>query len=690
MKFMHRLHPGFGQYRWVVGSPNAMNRVWEPVLLLAVAVILPTVGLLWFMNKVVKSERLAVQQRLTTVYKDRLTEVAEKVGGQWADACRQLERKPSVHPYRQFIAVVGQGGYDGLLVYDDAGQRLYPVISTDAGTLARPSEDFRDVWEMEFINQQYELAAELYEERARISDDHGRLAAYIGKSRSLAKAGRIDQAVAECRLRAAFSPLAETGDSRCLALIANARLLMLGWMQDNPAYASLYEETFRKLLAMLYNPNGAGSALPADENLFIARKVLEIGEKTGLLTKNSDLLRGTSLKRLIQVEEQSIRLAEQFPTVEKFYEWQGGKLQPLPMEPAPLYGISHRTGRGTCIALASRARLTSLLTEYETNFQDANVNYRILDEAGHLVAGAEETGREPFAAGAVGPHFPGWTVQLFFKGGDVFFEQAANEQIAIYTWTGVLFIVLILASGAVAAKSIGHQVRLNKLKNDFIATVTHELKTPLASMRVLVDTLLEGNYRDQNQVTEYLQLVSRENERLSRLIDNFLTFSRMERNKQAFQMRQVSPVSIARAAAEAVKTKLGRGHCCFETEIPNQLPEVRADHDALVTVLVNLLDNAYKYSYEEKRIKLSVAGDGASVRFTVSDNGLGIPRRALKKIFERFYQVDRSLSRRAEGCGLGLSIAKFIVDAHQGTITVESKPGQGSTFTVAIPVLPSA
>jgi len=677
MKLLRRLHPGFGQFRWVV-------------LLLAVAVILPTVCLLWFMNKVVESERLAVHQRLTTFYKGWLIEVTGKVGKQWADACRQLERKPSVHPYRQFVAAVGQGGYDGLLVYDDAGQRLYPVISTDAGTLARPSEDFRDVWEMEFINQQYEQAAELYEERARISDDHGRLAAYIGKCRSLAKAGRIDQAVAECKLRAAFSPLAETGDSRCLALIANARLLMLSWMQDNPAYTALYEETFRKLLAMLYNPNGAGSALPADENLFIARKVLEIGDRTGLLNKNSDLLRGTSLQRLIQVEEQSIRFAEQFPTVEKFDDWQSDRLQPLAMGEDPLYGVSHRAGRGTCVALVSRAHLTRLLAEYAASFQDANVDYRILDEAGKLVAGVGETSREPCAAGAVGPHFPGWTIQLFFKGGDVFFEQAASEQIAIYTWTGVLFIVLILASGAVAAKSIGHQVRLNKLKNDFIATVTHELKTPLASMRVLVDTLLEGNYRDQSQVTEYLQLVSRENERLSRLIDNFLTFSRMERNKQAFQMRPVSPVSIAHAAAQAVKTKLGRGHCCFETDIPDQLPEIRADHDAMVTVLVNLLDNAYKYSNEEKRIKLSVTGDDGSVRFTVSDNGLGIPRRALTKIFQRFYQVDRSLTRRAEGCGLGLSIAKFIVDAHQGTIAVESKPGQGSTFTVTIPTTPAA
>ncbi len=497
--------------------------------------------------------------------------------------------------------------------------------------------------------------------------------------------GRLDQAITECRLRAAFSPLAETGDSRCLALIANARLLLLSWTQDKPAYAALYEETFRKLLAMLYSPNGAGFALPADENLFIARKVLEIGAQGGLLDRNADLLRGTNLPRLIQAEEQSIRFAEQSPTVEAFHDWPADRLQPLQMGEPALYGISHRTGRGTCIALVPRSRIAALLAGYAGSFQDTNVDCRMLDDTGGLVAGIDQTSREPCAAGPATAYFPGWTIQLFFKGGDVF-ERAASQQIAVYTWTGLLFIMLILVSGAVAARSIGHQVRLNKLKNDFIATVTHELKTPLASMRVLVDTLLEGNYRDQNQVTEYLQLVSRENERLTRLIDNFLTFSRMERNKQAFQMRLVSPASIARTAAQAVQTKLGRGDCRFETDIPDQLPDIRADHDAMVTVLVNLLDNSYKYSYDQKRIKLSVTGDGSAVRFIVADNGVGIPRRAFRKIFLRFYQVDRSLSRRAEGCGLGLSIAKFIVDAHQGTITVESKPGQGSTFTVRLPL----
>lgn len=222
------------------------------------------------------------------------------------------------------------------------------------------------------------------------------------------------------------------------------------------------------------------------------------------------------------------------------------------------------------------------------------------------------------------------------------------------------------------------------MKNDFIATVSHELKTPLSSMRVLVDTLLEGNVRDEEQADEYLRLTAKENERLSRMIDNFLTFSRMERDKKAFDIVEVSPVLIAEDAVEAIKTKFSSAGCDFEVEIEGDLPDVAGDHDAMVTVLVNLLDNACKYTHDDKQISLRVYAEDDGVCFGVSDNGVGLTRRQVRKIFDRFYQVDRSLSRRAEGCGLGLSIVKFIVDAHKGKITVESRPGEGSTFTVKL------
>lgn len=672
-KAMRGINPGYGQFRWVV-------------LLLAVAVVLPTLCLLWFMNEVVKNERLAVRQRLTSVYKAKLAETTALVEQSWAERCHVLDGRPSAHPYNQLVAAVGQSVCAGLIVYDGAGQRLYPIVSADEGTLTGSFAGFADAVEME-LQQQYEQAVERYEQYARISDNQDRLAAWIGKSRALVRLGRLDEAIVECQ-RAASSPLAQTGDSRCLALIANARLLLLSWIKDKPAYASLREEMFGKLLSLLYVANEAGAALPADENLFLARRTEELGREYGLFEHYTGVLDSGILAGLIDAEERSINLTGRFPAIDALSEWDVGRFQPILPDSNDLYGVIHPSSRGMCLAVVSRARLAGTLGDFADAFQDDNVDYTILDETGRVVAGTGETAREPFASGIAGRHLPDWKVLLFFKGGDVF-ERAASDRVAVYTWTGLLVIGLILGSGAVAAKSVSKQVRLNKLKNDFIATVTHELKTPLASMRVLVDTLLEGNYRNPQQVMEYLQLVSKENERLSRLIDNFLTFSRMERNKQAFQMRSVSPGSIARTAAQAVQTKLGRAGCQFETEIPDELPAVRADHDAMVTVLVNLLDNAYKYSYDEKRITLSVACEDGFVRFSVRDNGVGIPRRALKKIFRRFYQVDRSLSRRAEGCGLGLSIAKFIVDAHQGRITVESRPGQGSTFTVVLPTVPA-
>ena len=671
MRSVRKLNPGYGQFRWVV-------------LLLAVAVILPTLCLLWFMNEAVSSARLAVRQKLITIYEDQLPTVARQVEEGFAADCRNIKEKArGLDPYRQFRLAVTEHHCEGLILYGGDGDHTFPALSVSDSAITRAAERFADAWELEFAEERYEEAAQRYEQYARISDGRARLIARLAKSRCLRKLGRSDDAIAECR-EVALSPLADAGDSSVLVFIANARLLLLNWTQGQPEHAELLAETYRALLSMLYRSNQAGAALPADQNLFIAQKALEIAEANPELDVYTRAYFKDSLAKLIAAEERSLAFVEQFPVAETLDDWPAGTLQRLPSpEDAAYYGIAHRDDAGSCVTLLSHEGAGSLLREYLQSFADIYVEFRILDEAGETIVGRAEPANEAFATAPLGQSLPGWTITVHFRSGNVF-EQAASEQIAIYTWTGILVIMLNLLSGAVAAKSIGKQVRLNKLKNDFIATVTHELKTPLASMRVLVETLLEGNYRDQQQVTEYLQLVSRENERLSRMIDNFLTFSRMERNKQAFRMRPTAATAIARAAAEAARTKLGRGNCVFETDIPEEAPEVYADPDAMVTVLMNLLDNAYKYSEQEKRITLSVRTEGNLVCFRVSDNGVGIPRRAAKKIFRRFYQVDRSLSRRAEGCGLGLSIARFIVDAHAGSIGVESKPGQGSTFTVRL------
>ena len=655
------------------------------ILLLAIAVVLPTVCLLWFMTQAVKNERLAVRQRLVDAYQDQLASAAKKADEMCLQRLRAIdERIAGTAAYEFFNSLVGEDGYNGLLTYGESGERIYPLLSADINNVVESAEEFSDAWRPEFEQQNFAEAVKVYEQKADSSNPVSRFQALIGKSRCLAKLDRWDEAVEACK-QVAFSPLEERADARTLVLIGNARLLLAKFLKRDVKYASLFEETFQKLFSLIYTANEAGAALPADNNLFLAHKILKILRENPFLQDRAGSIEA-DIRKLMAVEECSIRVAKYFPAATAFDDWPTGRFRRLQAGEEVVYGLHHKAGNRSSLLLLSRANIASALSDYESTFKNSDVAYSILDNSGRLVTGLEQPEGKPFVAAFVGEHFPGWKAELYFQQGDVF-EKAASRQVAMYTWAGVLVTVLILSAGGFAGQVVGRQIKLNRLKNDFIATVSHELRTPLASMRVLVDTLLEGRYKGSQQATEYLHLVSKENERLTRLIDNFLTFSRMERNKQAFEMVKVSPAAIAHRAAEAVKTKFEQARCKFDVSIDENLPDVLADQDAMVTAIVNLLDNAYKYSYDDKQIQLRVFTEDGSVCFRVSDNGIGLSRRAAKRIFKRFYQVDRSLSRHTEGCGLGLSIVKFIVDAHKGQIEVESKPGKGSEFCVKIPLV---
>jgi len=303
-------------------------------------------------------------------------------------------------------------------------------------------------------------------------------------------------------------------------------------------------------------------------------------------------------------------------------------------------------------------------------------------EFGLVPPGATPQGIEDSAP--AGPLLKGWRVTLAIRNRKLF-DEMSRRQMASYLWVGLLVVATMVALAVVAGQALRRQMRLARLKTDLVAAVSHEIKTPLASMRLLVDALREDVDLDPRKTREYLELIARENARLSRVIDNFLTFSRMERSRQRFEFTTSEPAALVREAIEAAGDRFQAPDCGLEVDVSPGLPSVRADTDSLVTVLLNLLDNAYKFSGEQKQIRLRVFAESGRVCFAVTDNGIGITPRDQKKIFRRFYQVDRRLSRPAGGCGLGLSIVEFIVGAHDGAISVSSSPGSGSTFTVSLP-----
>jgi signal transduction histidine kinase len=668
------------------------------ILLLAVAVILPTVCLLWFMSQAVKNERLAMRQKLVEAYHKPLKRAAEKVDSIWKD-----KSQPGPHLYSRFPGYIFQKlvikpnaihdsfDVDGVLIYDVNGILVYPAFSTDIVEEKLPLEELKEARHLEFVEQKLPEAIEAYQRTEKIVGSfsgHCYISAHswLGEARCLMKLNDEEGAArAYDNARSLIKKIPRwLLDSRFagqkleltrLQLYAELMLLRIRKADRHAIQVAISRACDREKFL---------KDVPSDIRLFYAAGVLKVFEDNkphdSAMTK-----RGLQLARMVQAEELSMDAAKYYPNAPAFSEWPAEAWRRL-FDSQYVYAARYKFEEYTLLLLLKRESVIEDLHPYHEFLNQAGLAYRIVDQAGQYVCGVYSPKVKPILKTTVGKYLPDWQISVYVENPKVY-ENAAKKQIALYIWAGVLVIVLILAAGGFVGQAVGKQIKLNRLKNDFIATVSHELKTPLASMRVLADTLLEGNYKDQKQATEYLNLICKENKRLSGLIDNFLTFSRMERNKHAFEMADTSPAVIANAAVEAVKTKYSEGQCDFEVKISDDLPDVSADHDAMVTVLVNLLDNANKYSHDDKHIEFRVFTEDGLVCFSVSDNGIGLSQRAIKKIFKRFYQVDRSLSRRSEGCGLGLSIAKFIVDAHKGSISVDSKPGTGSTFTVKLPAV---
>jgi signal transduction histidine kinase len=315
---------------------------------------------------------------------------------------------------------------------------------------------------------------------------------------------------------------------------------------------------------------------------------------------------------------------------------------------------------------------------------DDAVVVRIVDAAGVTLAGEGTPGSEPIAQTSPDEWSLPWRVQLHLRS-EAAVEESVREQWRLYAWIGGAAIVVIGGIAGAAGLAVSRQLQLHELKTTAVATVAHELRTPLASMRMLVETLREGRCPGEAQRREYLDLIARENERLSRLTENFLTLSRLEQGQQRLAIAPVEVRPLIEEVLRPLRVRLAAPGCHFTCEAPETLPAVAADRDALHTILTNLLDNALKYTGDEKRITLRVCAEEARVVFTVSDNGVGLSGDERRAVFAPFYQADRKLSRPQGGCGLGLSIVQRLVAQLGGRIRVQGEPGRGSTFIVTLP-----
>lgn len=233
--------------------------------------------------------------------------------------------------------------------------------------------------------------------------------------------------------------------------------------------------------------------------------------------------------------------------------------------------------------------------------------------------------------------------------------------------------------------------RLEKMRSEFVANVSHELKTPVAAVKGFAETLLGGGVTDEKTARSFLQIIYDENERLNRLIGDILELSKIESKRVQLECSPVHLIEFFGSVLETLSKVAEKKKITLSADVPDEL-FIEGDEDKLRQIFMNLLSNAINYTQDGGNVRVTVVNnlkpDGTeSVRFTVSDTGMGIPRKDLPRIFERFYRVDKARSRSSGGTGLGLSIVKHLVELHHGSITVESDLGIGSSFILELPLL---
>jgi signal transduction histidine kinase len=301
---------------------------------------------------------------------------------------------------------------------------------------------------------------------------------------------------------------------------------------------------------------------------------------------------------------------------------------------------------------------------------------------------ANENNREwkrPFVASEIGEALPHWEAALYLMRPEQLHESAVG-------WRRTLMFLIVAMLGAIVlggwlvVADARRQFALAQQKTDFVSNVSHELKTPLTSIRMFAELMLGGRDETKAKSTQYLRIIMVEAERLTRLINNVLDFAKLERRQKRFDKKPLDLHAMIDQIWESQELHLHESGYTTKWQAASPPYPVVGDEDALAQILVNLLSNAEKYCGERKEVELQTYFDDHHVCIAVLDRGNGVPTGEERKIFEAFYRAHDSLSSGIQGSGLGLTLAQRLAQEHGGTIEYRAREGGGSAFTLKLPL----
>ena len=700
----------------------ALRKQRKLILIFFLTIFLPALTLSVFGVRAIRNERfrLAKQEEnegrravrfIMTYFQSKFGEIAGALGGMAQDPALIEKDRAAIHELaeKRFAAdpLIGQA----ILLYRNE-EASFPLLlippekrtadspkAGDASLAAR----IRRAEALEFVNRNFRAAAPLYGQLYTQAAGRNLQAEMLtGQARSLQKAGDYDEAVrVYARIASEYTDCL-TPSRLPMGLLARLQIAdcyeRIGDFQGAAKYAlTLYHDLLQK-----------PSALNEDQFRTYVTLVGELID--GILSREDEVpiseeyrkeyadLKELQSDRIKEWEAAGLLGKEVIPELARRLA-QSGVYSPNPyrfsrnIEGRDLLllaaWIPDRTREGTAgifgVQLNSDHLLEGVLAEALGTVQlNDGAEVVLADLAGRPLSGKKNASTAlPLATEYFEDNFPPWKIEFFqapIKGLEII-DLRRN----FYFWT-ILTLIVVLAFGAfLIARTIAHEMEVLKIKSDFVSSVSHEFKTPLTSIRALMERLVEGKVRDAAKMDQYFSIIARDTDKLTRLVNNLLDFSKIEEGKKEYVFSDTDIVRIATEQVQGFKKELVLAGPDIRLEITGEIPTLRADADALSRALANLLGNAAKFTPPGKAIRVGIGTEGTNVILEVEDEGIGIHPDEVGKVFEKFFQGRNALDQSVKGTGLGLTLVKHIVEAHGGRVLVESRLGLGSKFSMVFP-----
>jgi signal transduction histidine kinase len=622
--------------------------------------------------------------------------------GQDLAAIRELSEK-------QFAAnpLIGEA----VLLYRNK-EPLFPlsVIPPDNGRGGSPrtgdaalSERIRKAEATEFVDRNFRAAAGLFQELHNLASDRNLKAEMLaGQARCLQKAGSHVEAIRMyARIESAYSDCL-TPSGVPLGLLAG--LQTIGCYEQTGDFQAAIKHALNLYRDLLQKPSALGEDPLKTYTSLVKESIDGILSARGGRTfeeyqKEFDALKELQLDRMKEWKTVGLLKKEVVPELARRL----GQSETYSSEP---YRFSRMVEGRDLLLLASsipdRNRkeiagmlgvqinmnqlLQGVLREALEKVQvSAGTEIVLSDLAGRTLLG-KRTGpaAPPLVTKYFDGNFPPWKIELFQSRANS--PRILNLQRNFYFWT-ILTLLIVLGFGAfLTVRTIAHEMEVLKIKSDFVSAVSHEFKTPLTSIKALMERLVEGKVRDPEKLDQYFSIIAGDTEKLSRLVNNLLDFSKIEEGKKQYDFSETDVVRIATEQVQSFRKEQGIAGPEIRLEIAGEIPLLRADADALSRALGNLLSNAVKFTPPGKTIRVGLSSDGENVLLEVEDEGIGIHPDEIGKVFDKFFQGRNALRQSVRGTGLGLTLVKHIVESHGGRIVSESRLGRGSKFSMNFPI----